>query len=282
MVGVPTLIEAVLIWFPTLVSVWLSLTRWDGIGGFNAATWTGGGNYDFIATTYPPFWPAVWHNLLWLLFLGIIATPLGLMLAVMLDRNLKGSSIYQSIFFIPVMLSLALVGIIWALIYNRDTGLINGILGTSGASSAIDWFGNPRVNIWAAMVAASWKHVGYIMILYLAGLKGIDPALKEAAALDGANAWQSFWRVVFPTMRPINIIVVVITVIESLRAFDIVWVINGGTNGLELLNALIVRNLIGEGTDVGVGSAIAVVLLVISLVPIVFYLANVFRREQRV
>ncbi len=84
------------------------------------------------------------------------------------------------------------------------------------------------------MVAATWKHVGYIMILYLAGLKGVDPSLREAAAIDGANERQTFFRVVFPAMRPINIVVVVITIIESLRAFDIVYVINRGTNGLEL------------------------------------------------
>ena len=85
------------------------------------------------------------------------------------------------------MMSLALVGIIWQLMYSRDHGLINNVLGTAGKSNAIDWFGNPSINIWAALVAASWKHAGYIMILYLAGLKGVDPSLKEAAAIDGAN-----------------------------------------------------------------------------------------------
>jgi len=86
---------------------------------------------------------------------------------------------------------------------------------------------------------------------------------------------------VFPAMRPINIVVVVITVIEALRAFDIVYVINRGTNGLELLSALVVQNLVGEGTQIGVGAAIATVLLVISLVPIVIYLWQTFRNEEK-
>ena len=110
------------------------------------------------------------------------------------------------------------------------------------------------------------------MVLYLAGLKSVDPTLREAAAIDGANARQTFFRVVFPVMQPINVVVIVVTVIESLRAFDIVYIINKGKNGLELLSTLITNNTLSEASLVGFGSAIAVVLLVISLVPIVFFL----------
>ena len=118
------------------------------------------------------------------------------------------------------------------------------------------------------------------MILYLAGLKGVDPSLKEAASIDGANAVQIFFRVVLPVMKPINIVIVIITIIESLRAFDIVWIINHGTNGLELLSALIIQNLVGEGQVIGVGSALAAILLVISLVPIIIYLSRTFKKED--
>ena len=108
------------------------------------------------------------------------------------------------------------------------------------------------------MVAAAWRHVGYVMIIYLAGLKAVDPALKEAAAIDGASETQTFFRVVFPTLRPINVIVLVITVIEALRAFDIVYAINKGRNGLELLSVLVTENIVGEASRIGFGSAIAV------------------------
>jgi multiple sugar transport system permease protein len=280
MVGIPTLIELVLVWLPTLMSVGLSFSRWNGLDLADIRP-AGSGNYQFISQDYPPFWPAVQHNLLWLLFLALIATPLGLLLAVLLDQNIRGSKIYQSIFFAPVMLSLALIGIIWQLFYQRDNGLLNFLLGTAGTPRAVDWFGDSSVNIWAAMIAATWRHAGYVMLLYLAGLKGVDPSLKEAAAIDGASAPQTFFRVVFPAMRPINIVIVVITIIESLRAFDVVYVINRGTNGLEMLSALVIQNLVGEGQVIGVGSALAVVLLVISLVPIVFYLSRTFGKENR-
>lgn len=280
MVGIPTLIELALVWLPTLMSVGLSFTRWNGLDLADIRP-AGGENYQFISQDYPPFWPAVQHNLLWLLFLALIATPLGLLLAVLLDQNIRGSKIYQSIFFAPVMLSLALIGIIWQLFYQRDNGLLNFLLGTAGTPKAVDWFGDSSVNIWAAMIAATWRHAGYVMLLYLAGLKGVDPSLKEAAAIDGASAVQTFFRVVFPAMRPINIVIVVITIIESLRAFDVVYVINRGTNGLEMLSALVIQNLVGEGQVIGVGSALAVVLLVISLVPIVFYLSRTFGKENQ-
>ncbi len=280
MVAIPTLIEAVIIWIPTVLSVILSFCRWNGLS-ISDIHGNGTANYNYIFNEYPAFWPAVRHNIIWLLFLSLVATPIGLLLAVLLDQQIKGSRIYQTVFFIPVMMSLALVGIIWQLLYAPGEGLINNVLGTAGHSNAIDWLGNPSINLWSALVAATWKHAGYIMILYLAGLKGVDPSIKEAAAIDGASERQIFFQVVFPAMRPINIVVVVITIIESLRAFDIVYVFNGGTNGLELLGALIAQNLLGEGQIIGIGSALAVVLLVISLVPIVTYLARTFRNEDQ-
>ena len=279
MAGVPTLVQAVLIWIPTVLSVALSFTRWDGLAIHDIKP-AGLGNYRFVLRDYPPFWPAIEHNLLWLVFLAVVATPLGLLLAVLLDQKIRGSRIYQSIFFTPVMLSLVLVGIVWQLVYARDEGLINNLLGTAGRPGAVDWLGDPHVNLWAAMVATAWRHAGYIMVLYLAGLKGLDPSLREAAAMDGATARQAFFRVVWPAMRPINIVVIVITLIEALRAFDIVYVINHGTNGLELLSVLVIQNLVGEGQVIGVGSALAVVLLVVSLVPIVTYLIRTFRRAD--
>jgi len=286
MVGIPVLVELVLIWLPTVASVGLSFTKWNGLALGDIKS-NGVGNYSYIFQNYPPFWPAVRHNILWLLFLAVIATPLGLLIAVLLDQRIRGSRIYQTVFFVPVMLSLALVGIIWELMYSPAQGFLDSVIGLfdhskdAGQPGAIDWLGDPNINIWAALIAATWKHVGYIMILYLAGLKGVDPALKEAAAIDGANERQIFFRVVFPAMRPINIVVVVVTIIESLRAFDIVWIFNKGTNGLELMSALVVQNLIGEGQAIGIGSALAVVLLVVSLVPIVIYLTRTFGKDKQ-
>ncbi|MDQ1620256.1 MAG: multiple sugar transport system permease protein [Actinomycetota bacterium] len=276
MVLVPSILVLWLVWLPGIASVVLSFARWEGIGGVDTIEWIGVENYKNIFTNYPPFEPAITHNLIWLAVLFLIPTPLGVFLAVLLDKQMRGSRFYQTAFFLPVVLSLALIGFMWQLIYSRDQGLINDITG-----SDIDWYGDPDVNLWAVLVATCWRQTGYVMLLYLAGLKAVDPTLREAASIDGASEAQTFFRVVVPVMRPINIIVLVITVIEALRAFDIVWVINKGRNGLELISALVTSNIVGEASRIGFGSALATIMLAISSVFVVIYLRIVFREERR-
>jgi multiple sugar transport system permease protein len=298
LLGIPLLLDLAFVWLPALGSVLLSFTKWTGVGPIHleACASTGGlpgipqpgcvygvQNYNQAFNVYPDFWPAVQHNVIWLVVFICFATPLGMLFAVLIDRGIRGSRIYQSVLFLPVMLSLALIGIIWELIYSPNYGLINSILGRTDNANLIDWLGNPRLNLWAILVEASWKQAGYVMILYLAGLKAMDPGLREAALVDGANAWQTFWRVTFPVLRPINIVVLVVTVIESLRAFDLVFITAKGNplKGLELLSIAVTQNIVGETQRIGFGSTLGVILLVISLVPISIFLYQTFRKEKR-
>jgi multiple sugar transport system permease protein len=276
MTVIPTLFVLALVWFPAIASVLLSFTNWNGIGPLTQIKGIGFTNYVNVATNYPPFWPALRHNLTFLAVLFFIATPIGMFLAVLLDKEMRFSRFYQTAIYLPVVLSLALVGFIWQLIYSRDQGLLNAVLHTQ-----VDWYGDPNYNLWAALVATSWRHIGYIMLLYLAGLKAVDGSLREAAAIDGASEVQTFFRVVFPVMRPINVIVLVVTVIESLRAFDLVWVINKGRNGLELIATLVTANVVGEASRIGFGSAMATIMLLISSVFVAVYVSIVMREERR-
>jgi len=275
MAGVPTLLVGAFILVPTFSSILLSFTSWNGIGPIK---FVGAQNYVDLLS-YKQFVPALEHNVIWLVFFLLIATPLGMFLAVLLDKNIRGTRIYQSAIYMPVVLSLAVVGFIWQLIYAPEQGLLNNVLGKTAQGDQISWLGNPSLNLWAVLIAASWRQVGYVMVLYLAGLKGVDPSLREAASIDGANERQTFRHVVFPVMRPINMVILVITVIESLRAFDLAFIVNKGLNGLELLSTLVTNNIIGETSRIGFGSAIAVVLLVVSIGPIIFYLFNSLREE---
>ena len=304
MVGIPLAIDLALIWGPLIVDFLWSFTDWQGFGAM-----TGGAaghkivglqNYQQLFDgTYPFFWSAIIHNLFWLAFLMLVATPLGILLAVILDGQIKGMAFYRTVFYLPVVLSLALIGIIWQLQYAPDwnRGFINGTLHFFGYDvpvikdlpmigqwfrdvSTTDWVGGP-LGIVPLVVAATWRHVGYICILYLAGLKSFDPVLREAAAIDGANARQTFFRVVFPVMKPINIVIVVITTIEALRAFDLVYITNQGRSPMELLSTLITNNAISESTRIGFGSAIAVCLTVISLVPIIGFLVVTLREDKQ-
>jgi ABC-type sugar transport system permease subunit len=277
MVGLPLTLDVLLVWGPTLASVGLSFTNWSGIGPVTGKNWVGLKNYRFLFNGYSLFWPALQHNLIWLAFLTFIATPLGMFLAVLLDREMRGTRIYQSVFFLPVVLSLVVVGFIWELQYAPNEGFINNALGLVKSHRIIDWLGDPKINLYSVLVATSWRHIGYIMVLYLAGLKSVDPSLREAAKVDGATEVQTFFSVVLPVMAPINVIIVVVTAIEALRAFDIVFIINQGKNGLELLSVLITNNSISEASLVGFGASIAVVLLVISLVPIILFLSRTMK-----
>jgi multiple sugar transport system permease protein len=281
MVGIPTLLHITFVWIPTLASIALSFSRWEGIGGLGDIQWIGFKNYEQIFTIYPLFWPAVRHNITWLVFLAVAPTLFGLFLAVQLDKQIRFSRIYQSVIFIPMVLSFAVIGFIVQLVYSPEQGLINNILGRTGQNNLIDWLGDPNLNLWAVLSLAGWRHAAYIMILYLAGLKSVDNSLREAAAIDGANEWQTFRSVVFPALKPINIVVLVVTVIESLRAFDVVFVVNRGRNGLELLSTLIYDNIVGVASRIGYGSAIAVILLVISLGCIITFLVQTYRKEAR-
>ena len=276
LLGIPILLDLALIWATTLSSIGLSFTSYNGV---TDVKWVGLRNYDQIFTIYEPFWRAVRNNVLWLGVLGLIGTPLGLFFAYLLDKNIRLTRVYQSVFYMPVVLSLAVVGFIAQLIYSRDHGVLNVLIGR--VNNPIDWIGDPKINIWAVLVAAVWRHTGYVMVLYLAGLKAVDPGLKEAAAIDGATATQTFFRVVFPTLRPINIIVLVITVIEALRAFDLVYAINSGRNGLELLSVLVTQNIVGEASRIGFGSAIAVILLTTSLGFVIVYLTQITREDRQ-
>jgi ABC-type sugar transport system permease subunit len=280
-VGLPLALEAGLIWAPAIASIGLAFTDWNGVRGLDAIRLVGLDNFVDLFTAYPPFWPALLHTLVWLAVLLLVAVPLGVVFAALVERRVRGARFAESALFLPVVLSPALIGLVWELLYAPDQGFLNSLLGTTGQGRLIDWLGDPSLNLWAVLVAAVWRHVGYVMVLYLAGLRSVDPAMREAAALEGANDRQIFLRVVLPVLRPVNVVVVVVTAIEALRAFDLVYVINRGMNGLEVLPVLVTNNIVGEAPRVGFGSAIATVLLTLAALPIVLFVRRGALRDRR-
>lgn len=275
-IGVPAFLHIVWVWIPALLTIALSFTYWNGVQLSNIR-WAGLANYDTIFTASAQFWPAMRNNTYWLLWFSFIATPLGVLLAYQVDRRIRGHKIYESVYYIPVVLSLAVIGIIWRFMLG-PTGLVQVLLGYPGIEDAIPIFGNYSINTYVILSIASWRHIGYIMLLYLAGLKSVDPSLREAAAIDGATEWQSFRKVVLPAMKPVNVIIIVITVIESLRAFDLIYIIYGTSTGWPILGMLVFQNIYGQSASM-LGAAYAVILLLLSITPIVFYLRTVFRDD---
>ena len=276
-VGFPTLLHILFVWVPAVCTILLSFTFWDGIGGLKNIQWVGFTNYRQVFTLDQNLPIALRNNVLWLAVFAFVATPLGILLAYYIDKNLKGTQLYQTSFYLPLVISLAVTGIIWDNVFRTD-GVLNAILGNTNADTAVSWLGDPHKNIWVVLFIASWRHIGYIMLLYLAGMKSVDPSLREASAIDGATEWYTFRRVIIPSLRPVNVIIVVVTIIESLRAFDLVFILNRGTNGLQTLGVLVYDNIQGESTRIGWGSAYATLLFVICLGPIMVYLYQNFSK----
>jgi multiple sugar transport system permease protein len=299
MAGIPTIIHVFFVWIPALATIVLSFTKWDGLGDFSKIRWVGFQNYWEIFTVFEDtLSAALFNNAILLAFLFLGPTLFGMLLAYLLDKNIRGTRVYQSIYYFPVVLSLAVVGIIWkSVIFSSSQGFLNTALGRTKEPNQIDWLGDsrkmfsfhipgldnalgPSKNFVAILAAIAWRHAGYVMVLYLAGLKSVDPSLREAAAIDGCSEWQAFRRVVLPTMKPINIIIVVITIIEALRTFDIVAAL-GSKRGMELTSLLVTQNLLGEGGgQVGRGSAYGVILLLLCVGFIIWYVVNNFSEEE--
>jgi len=276
-VGLPTILHVLFVWVPAVCTILLSFTFWDGIGGLKNIKWVGFTNYRQIFQLDANLPIAIRNNILWLAVFALIATPLGILLAYYIDKNLKGTQLYQTSFYLPLVISLAVTGIIWDNVFRTD-GVLNALFGDTNPDTAISWLGDPHKNIWVVLFIASWRHIGYIMLLYLAGMKSVDPSLREASAIDGASEWYTFRRVIIPSLRPVNVIIVVVTIIESLRAFDLVFIINRGTNGLQTLGVLVYQNIQGESTRIGWGSAYATLLFIICLGPIMVYLYQNFSK----
>jgi multiple sugar transport system permease protein/raffinose/stachyose/melibiose transport system permease protein len=276
--GVPTFLHVVWVWIPAIATIGLSFTYWNGVR-ISDIKWAGLANYKTIFTASPQFYDALQNNFYWLVWFTFLATPLGILLAYQVDRKIRGHKIYESVYYIPVVLSLAVIGIIWRFMLG-PAGLVQVLLGHPGIEDAIPIFGNYSINTYVILGIASWRHIGYIMLLYLAGLKSVDPSLREAAAIDGATEWQTFRKIVFPAMKPVNTIVIVITVIESLRAFDLIYIIYGTSTGWPILGMLVFTNIYGQAASM-LGAAFAVILFVLSITPIVFYLKTVFSDENR-
>jgi multiple sugar transport system permease protein len=294
MVGIPAFLHIVLVWIPALATTALSFTRWDNLQPLGEIEPVGFRNYWEIVTIFDNrLFPALFNNLVLMVWL-FVCSAVGILLAYLLDKNIRGSRVYQSVYYYPVVLSLAVVGFIWkAVMFSRDQGLLNkvwpgGPIDFVGDQTKIFDFDVPLLdfplglsrNFAALLLAMAWRHIGYIMVLYLAGLKSVDPALREAAAIDGCNEWQSFRSVVFPALKPINVVVAVITVIEALRAYDIVAALNE-PRGTEVMGTLVTSSLLGEGGGrVGIGSAYGVVLLFLCLGFIIWYVYNNFREAE--
>jgi multiple sugar transport system permease protein len=275
--GIPLALELAWVFWPAINSFYISLTDWNGAG---EPIFIGFQNFADLFTD-PIFGKAFVNNIIWVIGFGGLSIVIGLGLALALNRPRRGVGFYRSAIYLPMVFSLTVTGLFWRLLYQPD-GAVNSFLGAIGLGEyERQWLADPNLALYAVLIAAVWRQCGYIMVLYLAGLKGVDPTLEEAAAVDGANKWQRFWHIVMPQLRGVNAVVFAVTVIDSLRTFDIVWAMTRGGpyNSTQLLSTYMYQTSFTL-VDLGYGSAIAVVIFLLAIVFIIGYLGRAGREEE--
>ncbi|MFD8424402.1 carbohydrate ABC transporter permease [Streptomyces sp. NPDC059466] len=274
---VPLLAEAVWVFWPALQGFYLALTSWDGV---SAPRFVGLANFREMLHD-DVFRTAAVDTVLWLLLFGGLSALLGLATALLLQQERRGVGFYRAALFLPVVFSLVATALVWQAIYQPD-GVLNQLLQAVGLGSLRHaWLADQDTALYAVIVPALWRQIGYVMVLYLAGLKGIDPALYEAAKVDGAGRWQSFRHVTLPQLRGVNAVVLSVIVIDSLRSFDVVWSLTRGGpyHSSELLSTYMYSTAF-QSLRLGYGSALAVVIFLLAFGVIASYLVRAFREAD--
>lgn len=210
----------------------------------------------------------------------VVQLPFALGLAVLLNQRMRGRAVFRLLFFLPFVVSDVITAIVWRLLL-QPAGLVDSSLEAAGLTGLVQqWLADPDVVLYTVFVVVTWKYFGFHMIIYLAGLQGIPPELEEAAALDGASRAQTFRYVTLPLLGPTIRISVFLSIIGSLQLFDLVWVMTGGGPvGASHTTATYMLDRGFERSQFGYGSAVAVIVFLISFVIAVSYQRVVLRRD---
>jgi ABC-type sugar transport system permease subunit len=273
----PLIIYFVWVIGPMFYTFYLSLTDWNGL---TTPAFIGFQNYEKLFND-KVFFISLKNNLKWLLAFITFPIVFGLGLAMILNRAIWGEKFFKMSFYMPMVLAMVVSGLIWGWMYHPSGGLINSFLVATGlVEKGPGWLSDRDLVLWSIIIVAIWRQVGYVMVLYLAGLKSINPQLLEAATVDGANGWQTFWGILLPLLMPVTVIVIVISVIDSLRAFDLVSIMTRGgpANASSVLaNFMYIESF--NNYKMGYGASIAVILFLLSLVFIFLYLWRIMQDE---
>ncbi len=273
----PLLVFGLLVVWPLFSSFYYSFTDWNGFDPDYA--FVGFSNFGKIATDRL-FLNAAVNTVIWMAAALLLPTLLGLVLALLIDSRVPAAPVFKSIFYLPICLSAVVVGQIWVWIYQPDWGLLNTVLeAATGDAQNFAWLAKPGSALYAVIVAWSWQQTGLSMVIYLAGLTAIPRELLEASALEGANVWQRIRYVVIPLLTPATVVAVALSVINSLKGFDILYIMTAGgpfnssdTLAMHMYNESFKKYLMGYG------SAISVVLFLVALAIIWLY----FRELKKV
>ena len=270
-----------LVIFPVALAAYYGFYKWQGYGP--PTDWVGLGNYKIIFTD-PAFQQALEHNGLIVVLSLVIQGPLAIGLALLLNQKIHGRALIRVLIFVPYVISEVIVGTGFSLML-QVTGAVNDALHNIGLGFlATDWLANPNIALWTLMGIITWKYIGFAVILMLAGLQSIPDELSEAARIDGASYWQVQRHITLPLLGPTIRIWAFLSIIGSLQLFDLVYIIWGqyisGTAGTSTMATYMALNGRLAG-NYGYGSAVAVVMFLISLIVALCYQRFVLHRDLR-
>ncbi len=251
---------------PVIMSVYYSLQDWDGMSDMK---FVGFDNYiQLFSSSTINFPQSLLNAVLYMSASVFIQLPFSLLLALLLARGRRGSRMFLSAYFIPVLLSTVVIGQLWLKIYNPDYGLLNQGLSALGLESwAKAWLGDRGTALVAAFIPTMWQFTGYHMLLMYAGIQGVPNEIKEAALIDGASESQINRKIIIPMIKPVLRVCLIISVTGSLKIFDMVYILTGGgpAHATEVPSTLLYSRMFLRN-QYGLGSAIAVLLIALCMI----------------
>lgn len=247
--------------FPAAWAFLLSMQKWDG---FSEATFVGGANYAKLVSD-DEFWGAVWNTIGYTVLFVPASVLFGLFLAVALNRNIRGIGFYRTAIFVPFVASAAATGILSTYLFSPQYGLVNNVLRTLGLPEQ-GWLEDPAQAMVVIAIMSLWGQAAFTTVIYLAALQDIPSELLEAARIDGASRWQTFWRVVWPQLAPVTVFVSIWQTIGAIQLFDLVYTTTRG-GPLDATKTIVyfLYEKAFKSLQFGYGSAAAYVLFAVTL-----------------
>jgi ABC-type sugar transport system permease subunit len=254
---------------PMVNAILLSFQSWNGM---SPPTWTGFNNYlklfqDGIFLT------ALGHTVYFSVVTVLFQSTIPLLIACLLNSGIRGSTFFRTLYFMPVIISLAISGLLWAMIYEPNFGMLNTILRAIGLDAFTQlWLADRNTVMPSVILVSIWQSLGFYLVIYYAALQNIPRELYESAAIDGANAWHKLWHVTIPSLRPVIVLIVVLNTINGVKVFDQIWVMTAGgpNHASDTLGTYLYSMAFGamgsSNPQFGYATAIAIVILVLSLI----------------
>ncbi|MDF1602561.1 sugar ABC transporter permease [Nocardioides sp. YIM 152315] len=272
---------AVFVVWPVVSAVRMSFFRWKGFGPMD--DFVGWSNYDLVLHD-EVFRDAVAHNFTIVVLSIVVQLPLGLGVALLLNRRIRARGLLRTIVFVPYVLAEVIAGVVWYQLLQPESGVVDGLVRAVGLTPPDQGFlGTPDLALWTVFVVLTWKYLGLAILLFLAGLQGVPDELYEAAQLDGAGWWQVQRRIAIPLLAPTIRTWCFLSMIGSLQLFDMVWILTGG--GPANATTTMATYLVSQGTqrhNYGIAGAASVILFVVGFVMALAYQVFVLRRDTAV